>query len=220
MNINQIGSGLEYEAKFLDINITKMRKLLKQHKAKLVHKRKRYIRAVFNRANNKIRGYARVRQEATETTMTVKTYKNPKFPDEYEVRIKDDFETGRQFLEGLGLKQKAFQESYREKYKFSKIKGVHEITFDELPGLPPYMEVDCTSEKALNQVIALFNLDKSKMRYGAFDATYNEYYGISKDVINNKTNSLTFKNISKELKPKKNKTLLKKIAAKQKKYKK
>ncbi len=70
--MNQIGSGLEYEAKFLDINVTKMKKLIKKYGAKLVHRRKKYIRAVFHRANNKVRGYARVRQEAKDTTMTVK----------------------------------------------------------------------------------------------------------------------------------------------------
>ena len=215
--MNQIGSGLEYEAKFLDINVTKMKKLIKKYGAKLVHRRKKYIRAVFHRANNKVRGYARVRQEAKDTTMTVKIYNNPKFPDEFEVTIKEGFEQGKDFLNGLGLKQKAFQESYREKYTFPKVKGVHEITFDELPGLPPYMEVDCTTEKALNKVIEILNLDKDKMRYGAFDATYLEYYGIPKDVINKKTKSLTFKNVIKELKPKKNKELLKKIAKKQKK---
>ena len=213
----QEGGGLEYEAKFLDINVSNMKKLIKKNGAKLVHKRKKYIRAVFHRANNKIRGYARVRQEAKETTMTVKIYNNPKFPDEYEVTIKEGFKKGKEFLIGLGLKQKAFQESYREKYTFPKIKGVHEITFDELPGLPSYMEIDCTTEKALKKVIKLLNLDKNKMRYGAFDATYNEYYGIPKEVINKKTKFLTFKNIINEIKPKKNKELLKKISKKQKK---
>lgn len=215
--MNQFGGGKEYEAKFLDINVRKMRKILKENGAKVVHKRKKYIRAIFHRATRKISGFARVRQEAKETTMTVKIYNNPKFPDEFELTIKEGFEKGREFLQGLGLKEKAFQESYREKYTFPKIKGVHEITFDELPGLPTYMEVDCTSERALKKVIKLLDLDKNKMRYGAFDATYNEYYGIRKDKINNETKSLTFKKIIKEIKPKKNLELLKQIAKKQKK---
>ena len=73
------------------------------------------------------------------------------------------------------------------------------------------MEVDCTSEENLNKLIEKLELDKSKMRFGAFDATYEEYYGITKETINNMTPSLTFKNILKEIKPKKNKDLLKKI---------
>ena len=213
----QKGKGKEYEAKFLDIDVNKYRALLKKNGAKVVHKRIKYIRSVFKRADNKVKGFARVRKESGDTTMTVKIYNNPKYPDEYEVTIKDDFSDGRDFLNGLGLKEKAFQESFREKYSFPKVKGVHEITIDELPGLPPYTEIDCTSEKALYKVIELLKLNKDNMRFGAFDATYNEYYGISKNVINDKTKSLTFKNIIKEIKPKKNKDLLKKIANKQRK---
>lgn len=213
------GGGKEYEAKFLDVDPKKTRALLRKAGAKCVHQRKKYIRAVFNRATNKVRGFARVRQEAKDTTMTVKIYNNSKFPDEFEVTIKEDFEAGKEFLVGLGLKQKAYQESYREKYTFPKVKGVHEITIDELPGLPHYMEVDCNTEKALKKVVSLLKLDRAKMRYGAFDATYNEYYGIAKSTINSRTRSLTFKNILNEIKPRKNKRLLQEIATKQKEYK-
>lgn len=115
MNNIQIGSGKEFEAKFLDINVNELRKLIKKVGGKLVHKKKRYIRAVFHRADKKVKGFARVRNEGDQTTMTVKIYNNPKFPDEYEVTIKENFEKGREFMRSLGLKEKAFQESYREK---------------------------------------------------------------------------------------------------------
>jgi hypothetical protein len=102
----------------------------------------------------------------------------------------------------------AYQQTYREKWSH---KLAHEITFDYVPGLPLYMEVDCTSEANLNKLIELLELDKSKMRFGSFDITYEEYYGIEKDIINKKTLNITFKNIMKEIKPIKNKDLLKKI---------
>lgn len=146
-------------------------------------------------------------------TMTVKIYKDKNFPEEYEISINETFETGLNFLKALGLKQKAYQESYREKWSHPL---VHEITFDTIPGLPTYMEIDCTSEDNLNKMIELLNLDKSKMRYGAFDKTYNEYYDIPLDVINNHTPMLTFKNIKNELKIDKNKKLFERLAKEQK----
>jgi hypothetical protein len=73
------------------------------------------------------------------------------------------------------------------------------------------MEVDCTSEENLNKMIDLLELDKSKMRFGAFDVTYEEYYGIDTDVINNKTPSITFSGIMDEIKPTKNMELLEQI---------
>ena len=60
-------------------------------------------------------------------------------------------------------------------------------------------------------MIEKLDLDKTKMRFGSFDNTYEEYYGVTKQVINTTTPSLTFKNILKEIKPKKNKELLKKV---------
>ena len=112
--------------------------------------------------------------------MTSKLYTNPKFPEEYEITITDSYETGCKFMESLGLKTKAKQESYREKWSHDL---AHEITFDTVPGLPTYMEIDCTSEANLNKLIEMLHLDKAEMRFGAFDATYEEYYGIEKDVI-------------------------------------
>ena len=177
----------------------------------------KFIRAVFYLCDKNIKGYGRIRQEKDSITMTVKIYSNDNFPKEYEISINESFETGCNFLKSLGLEQKAYQESYREKWTHPL---VHEITFDTLPGLPTYMEIDCTSEKNLNKMVELLNLDKSKMRYGAFDKTYNEYYGIPLDTLNNKTPSITFKNINNEISINKNENLFKHIIKQQKNIKK
>jgi adenylate cyclase class IV len=166
-------------------------------------------RTAFKLCNNTIKGYARIRDNGDSITLTTKTYANPKFPEENEVTIKEDYETGYNFLKSMGMDQKAVQESYREKWTHPL---AHEITFDTLPGLPTYMEIDCTSEANLNRLIELLDLDKTKMRLGAFDKTYNEYYGIDPEIINEKTPSLTFSDILNEIKPVKNYILLESIA--------
>ena len=200
---------IEFEAKFLDIDKTEMRKRLKDLGATLVHEKQRYVRIIFKRCTDDVKGFARIRNEGDKVTMTVKIYKDPKFPEEYEVEIKDGFEKGANFLRSLGLEQKAFQETYREKWSHPL---AHEITFDDVPGIPTYMEVDCTGEENLNKLVDLLKLDKSKMRFGAYGKQYEEYYGISADILNDHTPSLTFKNIKNEIKPNKNMDLLEKIA--------
>jgi len=202
--------GKEYEAKFLDIDVKNIREKIKKLGGTLIHENKRYVRSIFKLCNSDKKGYARVRDEAGNVTITCKIYNNDKYPDEFEVNIKEDFETAKSLLESLNLEMKAFQETMREKWSLPD-KEVHEITFDTIPGLPTYMEVDCTTEAALNKTIEKLNLDKNKMRFGSFDKTYEEYYGIEKDIINNYTSSLTFKNVLNEIKPNKNKDLLIKI---------
>jgi hypothetical protein len=199
---------IEYEAKFLDIDEKKIKKKLIELGAMQVHDKIMLKRTAFKLCDKTVKGYVRIRDEGKSITMTSKIYTDPKFPEEYEISINQDYETGYKFLKSLGMEQKAVQESYREKWKHEL---AHEITFDTLPGLPTYMELDCTSEDKLNKLIELIGLDKTKMRFGAFDKTYEEYYGIDVDVINNNTPSLTFKNIISEIKPTKNKDMLMKI---------
>jgi adenylate cyclase class IV len=213
------GGGIEYEVKFLDIDINNLKKKLKKLGAKQIHKKKLYNRVVFHYPDHNIKGYIRIRNEGGDITMTTKTYKDPKFPEETEIKINDEFNNGVNFLKSLNLKQKAYHEQLREKWSLPSIKGIHEITIDELPGLPPYCEIDAYDKNSLERTIKLLDLDDTKMRYGAYGKTYNEYYDIPEDEFNDRVESITFKNIEKELKPRKNKILLKKIANTQKKYK-
>jgi hypothetical protein len=82
--------------------------------------------------------------------MTSKIYNNPDFPDEYEVKINEDFEKGREFLKSLNLKEKAYQESWGHH-------TAHEITFDLLPGLLPYMELYYDSGKNFKRTKRFIN---------------------------------------------------------------
>jgi hypothetical protein len=207
---------LEYEAKFLDINHDELVKKIKALGATLEQPNTFYRRSVFGLCDIK-RGYVRVRDEGDKTTLTSKIYKNPDYPEEFELVIKDGFEKGKAFLSSLNLNEKAYHESMREKWylKLSKRKiDICEIAFDCIPGLPMYVEVECKSERNLNKAIQLLDLGKYEKRYGAYGKTFVEYYGMSETEINNEVHNLTFENIEKELKPyiHKNQELLTRIA--------
>lgn len=198
--------GKEYELQVLEVDVSKMRKKLKDLGGKKIHRNIKLERSVYHRCNTDVKGFARVRNDGKNTSMTVKVYNNNKFPDEYEVTIKENFETGKKFLDALNLDLKAYQETYREKWSLP-IEGVHEIAFDIWPGLPQWMEIDCSTEKSLNKVKNLLDIDESKISYGASAVKYHLYYGIPEATINDKTPYMTFKDIGKEIKPRKNKTL-------------
>lgn len=203
----------EFEAKFLDVDSKQMKQKLIQIGAKLVHPMKKYVRSVYFMCNRDTKGYFRIRDEAGKVYLTAKKYsKSNDFPEEFEISINEDFTKAMSLFDAIGLTKKAFHESYREKWEHPL---AHEITFDTIPGIPTYMEIDCDSEKKLNELIKLLDLDKNKMRFGAYDRTYNEYYGIEREVINDQTPLLTFKNILTEIKPIKNQELLVKIASEQ-----
>ena len=213
-------SEIEYEAKFLDINHNDLVKKIKKLGATLIQPQTIYKRSMFGLCDVK-RGYVRVRDEGIKTTLTAKIYKNPDYPEEFELEIKDGFEKGKAFLGSLNLNEKAYHETMREKWFLNldndnnkNDKNGCEIAFDCIPGIPMYVEIECKTEQNLNKVIKLLNLDKYDKLYGAYGKCFVDYYGMAETEINNDISRLTFKNIKKEITPyiHKNKELLSKIA--------
>lgn len=207
---------IEFEAKFLDIDKNKLIEKLKSLGAKLKQSNTLYKRSMFGLCDVK-KGYVRVRDEGDKVTMTSKIYKDSKFPQEFEIIIKDDFEKGRAFLQSLNLNEKAYHETMREKWNLSLGKSPKnncEIAFDCIPGIPMYVEVECKSHKNLTKAIKLLGLTNHKKLYGAYGKTYVEYYGMTENDINNTIPKLTFKNIKEELKTyiKKNAELLQDVS--------
>ena len=201
----------EYEAKFLNIDVDSIKNKLKQNGAKQVHGPLKFYRLIFKRCNetgNDKPGFVRIRDEGKNITMTTKIFNDKKFPEEHEITINESFEKGCEFLKAIGIEEKSYQETMREKWSHPL---AHEITFDIVPGLPIYMEIDCTSEANLNKLVALLDLDKSNMKYGSFDKTYTEYYDILSDTIIHKTPSLTFKDVGSQIKPNKNVPMFREI---------
>ena len=214
-------SEIEYEAKFLDINHSELVKIITKLGAKLIQPQTIYKRSMFGLCDVK-RGYVRVRDEGIKTTLTSKIYKNPDYPEEFELEIKDGFEKGRAFLASLNLNEKAYHETMREKWFLKLDNGNNEkngnngceIAFDCIPGIPMYVEIECKTEQNLNKVIKLLDLDNYTKLYGAYGKCYVDYYGMAETEINNDISRLTFQNIKKEITPyiHKNKELLNKIA--------
>ena len=200
----------EIEAKFLEVNLTDLRKKIKAIGGKRVHPLMLYRRYIFNLFDTTKNGFARVRQENGKVTMTIKTYDSSKFATETEVELKSTLDEARLFMINSGFVQKAYQETLREKWSLG---DCLEIAIDTIPGIPTYVELECKSEKEIKRVAKLLDLDYSKIEYGAYDKQFVDYYGMKKEDINNLISSLTFKNIDKELKNyvKKNHDLLKKV---------
>ena len=203
--------GKEIEAKFMDVDIKKIRKQIKESGGYKVHKIKMYRRYAFSLLDKTKKGYIRVREENKKVTMTVKTYDpNSKYANESEIELLSTLEEGRDFLLNQGYQLKAYHETLREKWA---IDGCSELCIDTIPGIPTYIELECKNEKNIKKVAKLFGFNFEDAKFGAYDQQYVDYYGMTKDDVNLMIPSLTFKNIDKELKKyiKKNHDLLKEV---------
>lgn len=213
--------GKEIEIQVLDVDRAAfLKKLKSEYGTGLVqeHGLTRMIRSTYHTCNGQqrtVESFARVRKENGDTTITVKVYDNPKFPSEYEIATKNSYDEARELMLALNLQEKAIQETYREKWHLPAATGIKEITFDLVPGIPMYMEVEATSETELVRFLDMLGVPEDKKRTGAYSARYAEYYGIPKTVIENETPLLTFEDAAKSLKPTKNAAMLKRVLAQQ-----
>src|SRR3989338_531852 len=132
----------EIEAKFLDIDGKELRNKLKIVGAELAHSELLMKRKVFDFADNRLRkigGWVRVRDEGDKITLSYKQLNDRTLHGTKEINVVvDDFEQTCQFLSVLGLGQKSYQETKREKWTM----GNSEITIDTWPWIPTFLEIE------------------------------------------------------------------------------
>ena len=147
-------------------------------------------------------------------------FKNPDFPEEYELSIKDTFESGQAFLRALNLQEKAYHETIREKWHIPRRIGgdkeLCELTIDYIPGLPAYSEIECKSQRDLRRACQLLGVKYGDLVFGGYGNVFVHYYGMAARDINDEIPRLTFKGVEKELEGyvHKNQDILKEAARK------
>jgi len=188
----------EYEYQFIDIDLQKIRKLIRDNGGKQIYGKTLMSIIVYNHPNKTLQSdsYIRVRNEGNKITFTVKTKLKDKFPIEHEVEMSNDpknIEEMDHMLNFLGCTLKYKVEKLREKWIIADAK---EIVFDSYPALPTYMEIEAETEEKLNKVTKLLNLDPNKRHNGS--GFYEHYYGIDMRKQISTDIPLTFKTVNKK----------------------
>jgi adenylate cyclase class 2 len=188
---------IEYEATFTKINKDQMRQKLKEAGAKLIKPEFLMKRVVFHPPQEIKNGWMRVRDESDKITLGLKIITGSKITDQKEIELViDDFEEGCKFLEAIGARRKSYQETKREHWHYNGC----EITIDTWPGLQPFVEIESDHEKIVKKVSEKLGFNWQDAYFGATDEIYERELGIPRDIINNQTPEITFKNPPKKYK--------------------
>ncbi len=181
---------IEFEATFIDIDISATREKLRSLGATCLKPETLMRRVVFFPPQG-VEGWLRVRDEGDVITLSLKEVTGTRMEDQKEVMLRiHDFTSGVKLLEALGAKKKAYQETKRETWLWHEV----EITIDTWPGLDPFVEIEGHSEEEVKQVTAELGLDFARALFGAVDIVYEKKLGIPPDVINMQTPEITFEN--------------------------
>jgi len=183
---------IEYEATYTNVDKDEVRKRLKKAGAEIVKPEVFQKRVVFHfpEGHAKQGAWARVRDEGDKITMSIKqTVDGGKIDEQFETCFNvSDFDEAVKFLEFLGCRQKAYQETKRELWTLDEV----EITIDEWPFLEPFVEVEGRSEKSVKEASGKLGFDYRTAYFGPVGGIYSKKYGISTDIINNQTPKIVF----------------------------
>lgn len=181
----------EIEAKFLDININKIKKKLNSLKAKLIHKERLMKRVVFDYPDNKLEkigGWIRVRDEGDKITLSYKQLNDRTLYGTKEINLViDNLENACLFLESIGFDKKAYQETKREEWLLDNV----EISIDTWPWIPSFVELEGKDEKSVKNITKKLDLDWSKAMHGSVETAYQKYYDVTEEEIDH-WESITF----------------------------
>lgn len=172
----------EIEATFLSVDKDSVRAKLKKSGFKLetpeyMMRRKTFD---FSRIAPGLNKWGRVRQETDKVTMTIKEVRGSGINDTYEVElIVNDFDIALAFFEACNAPAKAFQENMREVWMRDGV----EITIDTWPGLNPFIEIEGTNEKIVQEISSELGFNFEKAVFGSIDLVYEKEIGIPAETI-------------------------------------
>ena len=179
----------EFEAKFYPVKKEDNRKKLNDLGAIMIYPEYLQKRVVYSNPSDLEGSWARVRQEYDKITMSLKRVIGNSINDQKEIELViNDFQNASDLLSTLGCKQKAYQETKREKWALDGA----EIVIDTWPFLEPLIEIEAENEKNVINTSKKLGFNFDNAIFGAIDVIYEKVYGITKEKINNQTSKIIF----------------------------
>lgn len=163
---------IEYEARFLEVDVTAVLDKLNAESAVRVMPRTLMRRIVFKNGDIERRGgWLRLRDEGHQVTLTYKqTTGGPSAVDttlEAEIVV-SDFELTKNLLEAMGFDALRYQENYREEWKLGEVT----LDVDTWPDLPTFLEVEGPDEQSVHDAANMLGLSLTRASYGSVDEVY------------------------------------------------
>ena len=161
----------EYEIKVLNIDVVTVRKKLLDEGFKELPQQN-FRRNVYTLDN--VNAWIRLRTDGGKTTLTYKEYVADTIDGVKELETTvGDFSAMHGILEKAGLTSKTYQENRRT--RFEKPGAVVEVSIDEWPHVPPYMEIEGGSEDEVRKYLQLLDLSNHEQTSAPTSEVYKRY---------------------------------------------
>lgn len=176
----------EIEATFINIDKEKLRKTLTELGARCLQDETLMQRTVFDVDENE---FIRVRDEGDRITLSYKRLDSLSLSGMKEICLTvDDYAQAVSFLKALGFHIKAKQETLREEWLLDDV----ELDIDTWPWLPPFVEIEGKSEKAVRSVAKKVGFDFDDALFGGVDEVYKKFYNVTSREVNQEWHEIKF----------------------------
>lgn len=168
------GMEKEIEVKFLDIDVSNIRKKLASVGGTCQQPMRNLRRAIIQNDATGRNAYLRIRDQGDKTTLTYKVFESLSLHGASEIETTvGDFESAVRILTAVGLKPESYQESRRETWKLDGA----EVVIDEWPWLKPYIEIEGESEKIVREAAVKLGFDwDAQAAFGDIMVAYRAEY--------------------------------------------
>lgn len=183
---------IEYETRLLDVDVSVFIKKLNKAGAKFISDDLQ-IRNCYDFKPVRKNSWIRLRSNGKVCTLTIKEIESQSVDGTKESEIiVSDFKTTDEILNKLGFEARSVQENRRIKYSLNNV----EIDIDFWPLIPPFVEIEASSKKEIENICKLLKIDIKNLVNIDITKIY-EKYGI-KNV--EKIAKLTLENFKKNIK--------------------
>jgi adenylate cyclase class 2 len=164
---------IEYEVKILDIDVAEITKNLSEIGYTPQRKRS-FRRIIFDTIPEDKNKWVRLRTDGFITTLTYKEYLRDSIDGVKEIEVEvDNFENCRSLLESSGLRSRSYQENSRTDFINKSMSA--EISIDEWPNIPPYLEIESKSVGDVEKMVSDLKLESHEKTSETTANVYKRY---------------------------------------------
>jgi len=161
----------EFEIKVLDISVQDMLTTLRSQGLQ-EESPQDFKRYVYDLPDNK--AWIRLRTDGVKTTLTHKLFEKNAIDGVQELEIEvSDFQKTHELLLLMGLQASSYQENKRRRFTAPDV----EVSIDEWPLIPAYLEIEGETQAVVEQYITKLDLQDSRTTSEPTSAVY-QLYGL------------------------------------------
>lgn len=175
--MKKIQTNIEIEARFLNIDVDKIKSKLSLLNASDLHETilKEIIFYDSSLDWRKEAKFVRLRNSNGASYLSYKHHKKSTVDGTEEIELQiDDYKKAKQFLEKVGLRAFREQEKKRHSYKVGNVS----VEIDTWPKLPPYLEIEADSVTDVRKVAKSLGLKWSNAIFEDAKIIIEKYYNI------------------------------------------